>query len=55
MNFANDGGIQLTSAGDYFLEVVHFEPEQNAITNRLCWVANGTMMMIGAPVVKLQD
>jgi hypothetical protein len=55
VNVSHDRGIQLTGAGDYFLEVVHFEPEQNAVTDWLCWVADRTMMMIGMPIVQLQD
>ena len=55
VTFAHDGGIKLTSADRYFLEIVHLEPKQNAVANRPGRIANGTMMMIGVPVVQLQD
>lgn len=55
MNVSHDLGIELTGAGDHFLKVVDFEPQQYAVADRLCWVANGTMMMIGMPIVQLQD
>jgi hypothetical protein len=55
VNVSHDRRFELTSAHDCFLKVVHFEPEQNAVSNRLGRVANRTMMMIGMPIVQLQD
>jgi hypothetical protein len=54
VTFAHDGDLELTSSDYYLLEVVHFEPEQNPVADRVGWVAYRTMMMIGVPVVQLQ-
>lgn len=55
VNVSHDRGFEVTSTGDDVLKVVDFEPEQYAVTDRLCWIADGTMVMIGMPVVQLQD
>jgi hypothetical protein len=35
VNIAHDGGFEFTGAGDHLFEVVDFEPEQNAVADRL--------------------
>ncbi len=55
VNISHNRSIELMGGGDHVLEVVHFEPEQNAVTDRLCWVANRPVMMIGMPIMQLQD
>jgi hypothetical protein len=55
VNVSHDRGLELTGAGDDVLEIVHFEPEQDTVAYRLCRVADGTVMVIGMPIVQLQD
>lgn len=55
VNVSYDRGFELTGAGDDVLKVVDFEPEQYAVANRLRRIAKRTMMMIGMPIVQLQD
>lgn len=55
MNISNDWGFELTSACDDVPKVVHFEPEQHAVADRFCRVANGTVMMISMPIMQLKD
>jgi hypothetical protein len=51
VDVSHDPGLELSGSCDNVREVVHFKPKKNAIAYRLSWIANGTMMMVGAPIM----
>ena len=55
MHVEYDERAQLVGAGDGGVEIVDFEPEQDAVSNAGGGVAHGTVMVIDVPGVKLKD
>ena len=54
INLANNGWFELTGAGNDSLEIVHLEPEQDAVADWLIRVPERTMVVIGVPIVELE-
>jgi len=55
VNIAHDRGFEFAGPVDHLMEVVNFEPKQNAVTDWLVWVTDGAVVVIRVPIVKLQD
>jgi hypothetical protein len=55
VNVQQNGRLELTSAGDSSVEVVHLEPEECAVANDTRRVAHRSVVVIDIPSVQLQD
>lgn len=55
MHVMHDGRAEFACAGDRGVEIVHFEPEQDAVSNRGRGIAHGTVVVVDVPSVQLKD
>ena len=51
----DDGGLEVHGARGGLVEVVNFKPEENTVSRREVGIADGTVMMLGLPMVQLKD
>ena len=55
MAWENDFGFRLESTRMSGVEIVHFEPQERAVSGRNVWIANGAVMIVPVPAVQLKN
>src|ERR1043166_1007128 len=55
MPWQDDLRLQVRSSGNGRFEIVHFKPQEHAISMRKVRVADGTVMMFHIPTVQLKN
>ena len=55
MSWQDDLRLQVRSAGNDRLEIVHFKPEEHTISMGEVWVADRAVMMLDIPTVQLKN